>query len=67
MVIKPPTNKRQLRCFIGMIIYYKDMFAQRAHMMKSLTSIVGKQSQWIWEEDQQRAFDQLKTTLKKLL
>ena len=43
------------------------MFAQRAHMMKSLTSIVGKQSQWIWEEDQQRAFDQLKTTLKKLL
>ena len=40
--IKEPTNKKQLRRFIGMTIYYKETFSQRAHVMKPLTPLTGK-------------------------
>ena len=45
MAITSLKTKEQLRRFIGMIKYYKDMFSQRAHIMQPFISIVGKASQ----------------------
>ena len=48
--ILPPKNKKRLKQFIGMINYYKDMYAQRKHILRPLISMVGTKSKWICQE-----------------
>jgi len=40
--MEPPKNRNQLRSFIGMVNYYKIMWPRRAHILKPLTDISGK-------------------------
>jgi hypothetical protein len=42
LVIKPPTGVRQLRRFLGMVQYYRDLWARRSKMLAPLTSLVGE-------------------------
>src|SRR5687768_3056268 len=37
--LKVPTCVRQLRCFIGMINYYRDIWPQRSHILEPLTAL----------------------------
>ena len=39
-----------------MINYYTDMYAQRAHILRSLTSMDWSKFKWIWQEEQHAAF-----------
>ncbi len=39
---KPPTVVRQLRHFLGMVQYYRDLWARRSKMLTPLTSLVGE-------------------------
>ncbi len=43
--IKPPTGVRQLRHFLGMVQYYRGLWARRSNMLAPLTSLVGECSQ----------------------
>ena len=43
--IQPPTTQRQLRRFIGMINYYRDVWRKRSHYLEPLTSMVGGKKQ----------------------
>jgi Reverse transcriptase (RNA-dependent DNA polymerase). len=56
--IKPPTNIRQLRSFIGMVNYYKEMWPHRSHIMAPLTSITGHKFKW--DDVCQKAFNEIK-------
>ncbi len=80
LVIKPPTGVRQLRHFLGMVQYYRDLWARWSKMLAPLTSLVGECSQtktskakgtkrvlWHWDEVHQRAFDHVKATIAKVL
>ncbi len=58
--ILPPKNKRQLRRFLGMINYYRDMWQRRSHILAPLTDMVSKSAPWIWTDKQQNAFEQAK-------
>ena len=58
--IQPPATQRQLRRFIGMINYYRDVWRKRSHYLEPLTSMVGKKSKFKWAQPQQDAFDKLK-------
>lgn len=58
--ILPPKNKRQLRRFLGMINYYRDMWRRRSHILAPLTDMVSKSAPWIWTDKQQNAFEQAK-------
>ena len=40
--IKPPTGVKQLRHFLGMVQYYRDLWARRSEMLAPLTSLVGE-------------------------
>jgi hypothetical protein len=78
LTIKPPTGVRQLRHFLGMVQYYRDLWARRSDMLAPLTSLVGECGQtkstkakgtkkvpWHWDEVNQRAFDHVKATIAK--
>ena len=47
LTIKPPTGVRQLRHFLVMVQYYRDLWARRSKMLASLTSLVGECGQTI--------------------
>ena len=55
--IKPPTTKRQLRSFIGIADYYRDMWIRRSELLAPLTSMTSKESKWNWTEVHQKNFD----------
>jgi hypothetical protein len=78
LVIKPPTGGKQFRHFLGMVQYYRDLWARRSNMLAPLTSLVEECSQtkttkakgtkkvpWHWDEVHQRAFDHVKATITK--
>ncbi len=47
LAIKLPTGVRQLRQFLGMVQYYRDIWARRSYMLAPLTSLVGECDQTI--------------------
>jgi hypothetical protein len=78
LAIKPPTGVKQLRHFLGMVQYYRDLWARRSDMLSPLTSLVGecgqtkttkakrtKKVHWHWDEVHQRAFDHVRATVAK--
>ena len=44
--IEPPKNKKQLRRFIGIINFYRDMWKRRAEKISSLTVLPSKKAKW---------------------
>ncbi len=42
LALNPPNNIKELRHFLGMIQYYRDMWARRSEMLAPLTDLVGE-------------------------
>ena len=61
--LEPPQNQRQLRRFIGMVNYYRDVWRGRSHYLIPLTLMVGTKSKFLWGSAQQHAFEKLKTII----
>ncbi len=73
-----PRNVKELRRFLGMIQYYRDLWARRSNILAPLTSLIGECGQikvtksigtkkvpWYWAEVHQKAFDDVKATIAK--
>jgi hypothetical protein len=41
LTLNPPNNVKELRHFLGMVQYYRDMWARRSEMLAPLTDLVG--------------------------
>jgi hypothetical protein len=41
-LLNPPNNVKELRHFLGMVQYYRDMWARRSEMLAPLTDLVGE-------------------------
>ncbi len=78
LAIRLPTGVKQLRHFLGMVQYYRDLWARRSDMLAPLTSLVGECGQtkstrakgtkkvpWHWDKVHQRAFDHIKARFAK--
>jgi hypothetical protein len=63
--LSPPKNKRQLRHFLGMINYYRDMWKRRSHYSAPLTGLVSKTAKFVWGTEQQQAFDRIKKVISR--
>ena len=78
LVLTPPQNVKQLRRFLGMVQYYRDLWARRSEMLSPLTDLVGecghtkatratktKRTPWHWDDVHQTAFENIKTAIAK--
>ena len=64
--LQPPTTLKELRSFLGMVQFYRDMWKQRSHILAPLTDLVGLGKKKIkWESKHQDSFDRIKKVLAK--
>ncbi len=77
-MLNPPNNVKELRHFLGMVQYYRDMWARRSEMLAPLTDLVGERGEtkttrmnknkkrpWRWDPIHQQAFDNIKAAIAK--
>ena len=58
-------TKKQLRRFIGMINYYRDMFIRRSEMLAQLTALTSKNAKWEWTDAHTDAFNKIKKNISR--
>lgn len=60
-----PKTRRQLRKFIGMVNYYRDLWIRRSHVLAPLTALTSTSVKWKWTDEHQRAFDNMKRIMAR--
>ncbi len=78
LALNPPNNVMELRLFLGIVQYYRDMWARRSEMLAPLTDLVGecgetkttklyktKKKHWRWDPIHQKAFENVKAAIAK--
>jgi hypothetical protein len=58
-----PSDKKQVRQFMGLVGYYRHFVREFAHIATPLTAVMGKNAEWIWGKEQQLAFTKLRAAL----
>ena len=51
---------KQVRRFVGLVNYYRDMWHKRAHTLALLTKLCSKKCKFNWTEIEQKAFEDMK-------
>ena len=60
-----PTTKKQLRSFIGMVNYYRDMWQGRSDLLAPLSALTSKKAKWLWTDVHQASFDSMKKAIAR--
>ena len=60
-----PTDLKQLQSFLGGINYYSKFIPNMADITKPLYSLLEKKTEWRWSQNEQDAFEELKSLLMK--
>ena len=62
LAMKPPTNLSELRTFLGLVTYYRDMWPRRSHILAPLTDLLKtpKLKTFVWTSEHQTAFTRMK-------
>ena len=64
--IKPPKNPKQLRSFLGLVNFYRDLWPKRSHILGPLSKLSScTPKNWVWGRDQQKAFEEVKEKIQK--
>lgn len=63
--IKPPQNPKQIKQYWGLIGYYLRFPHNFSKISQNLTKLLRKETEFIWSEEQQKAFKILKEALTK--
>ena len=60
---QPPTNRDKVRSFLGLLSYYRAFIPGFSKKAEPLTKLLRGKEPFVWSEDQQLAFDELKSCL----
>ena len=60
-----PKTKRELRRFIGIVNYYRDMWIRRSDILAPLSKLTSKTVKWQWTEVEQKAFETIKCIIAR--
>jgi hypothetical protein len=63
--IATPKTRRQLRSFIGIVNYYRDMWVRRSEILAPLSALCSNAVKWKWTEVHQKAFDTMKRVMAR--
>jgi hypothetical protein len=63
--MQPPQTKRQLRRFLGMVNYYRDMWKRRSHILAPLTALSSKSVSWKWTKECNESFETIKRVVAR--
>ena len=62
-----PKTHKQLRQFIGMINFYRDMWQKRSEILAPLTALTSKNVKYDWKDEHQKCFDAIKHVIGREL
>ena len=60
-----PKTRKQLRHFLGMVNYYRDMWQRRSHILAPLTKLSSKAVPYKWGPTEQKAFEEVKEVISR--
>ena len=63
--MKPPSNPKGVREFLGMVGFYRKFINRFADAARPITKLTRKDSKYIWTEECQTGFEYLRTSLTK--
>jgi len=55
----PPRDKSELIRFLGLVNYFNKHLKDRGHLVGPLTKLMRKDQEYIWDEEQQKCFDEI--------
>ena len=58
-----PNTRKQLRQFIGMINFYRDMWQKRSELLAPLTALTSKNVKYEWTDEHQKCFEDIKCVI----
>ena len=65
LAMEEPKTRRQVRAFVGLVNYYRDMWRRRSHVLAPLTELCSETKKFVWGETQRKAFAEAKKILSK--
>ena len=65
MRLQPPKTVKQVRHFLGLVNYYRDVWRRRSHILAPLTDLTKKNKTFKWGSDEQTAFEKIKTIVSR--
>ena len=64
--ILAPKTRKQLRRFLGMVNYYRDVWKRRSHVLAPLATLAGRSNKkYIWTEEHQKSFENAKNMISR--
>jgi hypothetical protein len=58
-----PKTQKDVHRFVGMVNFYRDLYPRRAETLVPLTDLCGQKKKFIWENQQEAAFQKMKDIL----
>jgi transposase InsO family protein len=60
-----PRNQKDVRRFVGLVNFYRDLYPRRAEILAPLTTLCGKNTKFAWKQEHEQAFQEMKKAISQ--